>query len=565
MHNFIKLLKPQHTYKTDIVASGIILSAILMFVGTGSIVMPKVVESYYDHGSGPDNVIAAAMMLNIALIIFGWNRYRELANEIVIRRAAEETAKAIACTDPLTKCLNRRTLSERTSKMIAQASDIDKNVAFMMLDVDNFKTINDVQGHESGDRVLVEIAKRLEHAVPQDALVSRLGGDEFACAFIFDPEAPQQVERVCEDIIDCISLPISGPQNEVNVTTSIGVAYSDSHTSGFDVIMRRADIAMYFSKKNGRNRFTWFEQNMEDEVHVRNEIESAMRAGIAKGEFVPFYEQQVDLQTGGLIGFEVLARWESPELGNLLPEIFIPIAEDSGLINELSEAVMEQAMRDACHWDSALTISVNVSPVQLRDPWLAQKIVKLLVKTGLPANRLEVEITETCLFENVDMAQTIINSLKNQGVRVALDDFGTGYSSLAHLRSLPFDRIKIDRSFVASVHENPESAAIVEAIAGLGKSMNLPITAEGIEDEAVVMHLQSLGCMKGQGFLYGRPQSTDMTHKMLAEKNLLNGNHDADLHKYASQEDASQGIASENRMAAITPEPDLKAKRSGSG
>ena len=521
MQQIMQFFKSKRALTADVISIGIVAAAIIMFVGTGGVVMPQAVRAIYTADGGPDRIIVTAMMLNIALILFGWNRYQQLAAEVVHRRKAEEMATALACTDPLTKCLNRRTISERTSDMLTRAESMRKKVAFLMLDLDNFKNINDVQGHEVGDLVLVEVSTRVQDVMPPGALVARLGGDEFACAFIFDPAAPQLVERICEDIIAAVSQPIKGPLNMVGVTTSIGIDTAGSRADSVDAMMRRADIAMYFSKKSGRNRLTWFDQSMEDEVQMRNRIESAMRNGIIAGEFVPFYEQQIDLITGTLIGFEVLARWNSSVLGKILPEIFIPIAEESGLINDLSENVIEQAMMDARGWDSSISISVNISPVQLRDPWLAQKIVKLLVKTGFPANRLEVEITETSLFENVELAQSIIGSLKNQGVRVALDDFGTGYSSLAHLRALPFDRIKIDRSFIQSVNTNAESAAIVQAIAGLGETMNLPITAEGIEDQAIVDYLCKLGCMKGQGFLYGQPQAANNTRRMLAERNLL--------------------------------------------
>ena len=246
-----------------------------------------------------------------------------------------------------------------------------------------------------------------------------------------------------------------------------------------------------------------------------------MRVGIPNGEFVPYFEQQIDLATGKLTGFEMLARWESPTQGLISPEIFIPIAEETGMIGDLSMSILRQALQNAKHWDSSLTISVNISPVQLLDPWLAQKIVKLLVESGFPANRLEIEITESSLFENLSLAQSIVGSLKNQGIKIALDNFGTGYGSLAHLRALPFDRIKIDRSFVSSTIRNAESKAIVKAINGLGESLGMPITAEGIEDRETESELREIGCAKGQGWFYGRPLTIAETEKVLAERNLL--------------------------------------------
>ncbi len=509
----------------DFVAGGIMTAAIVMFVGTAGSVMPDAIRHYYGAAVSPNNIAVTALLLNIALIIFGWRRYSELHREIAHHKNAEEQAKTLAVTDPLTGCLNRRAIGEASASLIAQATRRDMTVAYLMLDLDNFKNINDIHGHDAGDKVLIEVAQRLKATMPPNSHVARLGGDEFACTFIFDADFPETVQRVAEDLIEQVGKPITGPASsgtaELIVTASIGIARADQCDNSLDVLMRRADIAMYASKKHGRNRYCWFDPRMENEVQFRNKIESGMRVGIGRGEFVPYYEQQIDLNTGTLIGFEVLARWNSPELGQVSPDIFIPIAEDTGMIGDLSACVIRQAMEDARGWDQSLTISVNISPVQLRDPWLAQKIVKLLVETGFPASRLEIEITESCLFENMGLAQSIIGSLKNQGVRVALDDFGTGYSSLAHLRALPFDRIKIDRSFVTSMNESKESRAIVQTIALLGESMGLPITAEGIEDGELIAHLAEIGCAKGQGFHFGQPLSVEQARRLLAERNLL--------------------------------------------
>jgi predicted signal transduction protein with EAL and GGDEF domain len=307
--------------------------------------------------------------------------------------------------------------------------------------------------------------------------------------------------------------------------------------------MRRADIALYAAKKNGRNGYSWFESGMEVEMRTRNSLETDIRAAIPNDEFVPYFEQQIDLGTGELVGFEMLARWISPERGLISPDSFIPIAEETGMIGDLSMSVIRKALIEAKGWDQKLTISVNISPVQLKDPWLAQKIVKLLVETGFPASRLEVEITESSLFKNLSLAQSIIGSLKNQGIQIALDDFGTGYSSLAHLRALPFDRIKIDRSFVSSMMDNTESAAIVSAIAGLGASLSVPITAEGIETEDVIEKLHMLGCSKGQGWHFGRPLSITEVRTLLDGKNMLLEN------KQVRDESEAAVLAADKRLA----------------
>ncbi|WP_373492048.1 putative bifunctional diguanylate cyclase/phosphodiesterase [Parasphingorhabdus sp.] len=505
----------------DVVTGIIVILAILLFVSTGGTVLTDAINSLSGHRGGGDNMLVSAFLLNIALILFGWRRYNDLTREIEERAAAEQRAHSLAVTDPLTGLLNRRTIGERTAEMISNAQRKQKSIAFLMLDLDNFKTINDVHGHSAGDAVLKQVAARISKVMPPHNLLARLGGDEFACAFIFDPEQPKMVERIADDLIDAIATPINENGNPLEVTTSIGIARYDIESEGVDVLMRRADIAMYSSKKQGRNRHCWFDSNMEQELQTRSLLETGMRAGIPKGEFVPYFEQQIDLATGKLTGFEMLARWESPTQGLISPEIFIPIAEETGMIGELSINIMRQALNDAKDWDPSLTISVNIAPVQLLDPWLAQKIVKLLVESGFPPHRLEIEITESSLFENLSLAQSIVGSLKNQGIKIALDDFGTGYGSLAHLRALPFDRIKIDRSFVSSIIRNPESKAIVKAINGLGESLGMPITAEGIEDRETENELRAIGCATGQGWYYGRPLTIQETRKILYERDLL--------------------------------------------
>ncbi len=505
----------------DILTGGIVMASILLFVGTGTSAVRAVIRQLEGVGGGADQMLTTALLLNIALILFGWRRYRELSIEVRERTAAEERAQTLASRDPLTGFHNRRSLVEIGAEMIARAGRRDKSLAMLMLDLDHFKNVNDVHGHAVGDALLMVVASEVEKLMPPNALTARLGGDEFACAFTFDNANPDSVDRVAEAIVARLSQPFDAAGVHTHISVSLGIAHSAPDCETIDALMRRSDIAMYAAKHQGRNRFAWFDASMERELQVRNETESGLRIGIPKGEFVPYFEQQIDLTTGRLHGFEVLARWDHPTRGMIPPDNFIPIAEETGMIADLSMSVMRQALEEAKNWDPALVISVNISPMQLKDPWLAQKMVKLLVETGFPATRLEVEITESSLFENLALAQSIVGSLKNQGIRLSLDDFGTGYSSLAHLRALPFDRIKIDKSFVTSILENAESAAIVNAITRLGDSLGLPVTAEGIEDAAIEERLRQLGCHKGQGWHFGRPTSITQTRKLLAERNLL--------------------------------------------
>ncbi|MEP0191298.1 MAG: EAL domain-containing protein [Erythrobacter sp.] len=511
----------------DLIALGIATSAIILLVATGSSAMPRVVEAIVGNGKGPDNLLANALLLNIALVVFGWRRYRQLTSEMSIRKRAEAQARDLADTDPLTGCLNRRKMAEVSDQVREDARNNDEIVAFVMIDVDNFKQINDMHGHSVGDQVLVMIANRLREELPHDAKLARLGGDEFGFIAPFDPKSPGRIDDLILRLFEKVTPSFELEGISLENTISIGVASDADALQGktaipdSDELMHRADIAMYHAKKQGKNRQFWFEPTMEAELRFRNKLEVGIRRGIANREFVPFYEQQIDLETGELVGFEMLARWHSPQLGLVNPDIFIPIAEEIGTITDISDQLMKQAFRDATEWDNRLTLSINVSPVQLRDPWFAQKLLKLLVEYNMPPKRLEVEITESCLHDNIGMVRSMITSLRNQGVKISLDDFGTGYSSLEQLRTLPFDRLKIDRSFVRELKDADAPSTIVDAIVSLGRGLDMPITAEGIEDEKALAALRQMGPLKGQGYLYGRPEPIKLVRERLRSIGLL--------------------------------------------
>lgn len=515
----------------DIVALGIAVAAVLMFVGTGSGVLPQIVRNWMGNGPGPDNLLTNALLLNIALIIFGWRRYRELLAELEHRRVAEETARLLAETDTLTNCLNRRSITTATETMLKQSAHDHAGTAFMMVDLDNFKQVNDFNGHQIGDQVLKETAERISSILPKGSLLARLGGDEFAAVISFPDNQKERIDFIAERVIDEVSRPIMIAEQEIDITVSVGIAaHSDAQQQGTDLadaqsLMHHADIAMYHAKKQGKNRHFWFEQSMEKELRFRNELETGIRRGVQQNEFVPYYEQQVDLDTGELVGFEMLARWNSPQLGLVKPDIFIPVAEDMGIIATLSEQLIDQALEDAKLWNPSITLSVNISPVQLRDPWFAQKLLKQLVKHNFPPQRLEIEITESCLHENIGLVRSMITSLRNQGVQISLDDFGTGYASLSQLKTLPFDRLKIDRSFVGALAtEASESGSqIINAIVSLGDGLSLPITAEGIEDANILNMLRKMGPLKGQGYHYGQPETAGEVQLRLAKLGMMNG------------------------------------------
>lgn len=511
----------------DIIAIGIAAAAIVMFVGTGGTVLPQIMRSWSTGSAGPDAILVNALLLNIALIIFGLRRYRELIAEIDERRKAEARAQVLAETDPLTGCLNRRSITPETDALIENAAGADRAVAFLMIDLDNFKQVNDLNGHKVGDRLLKETAETLQKTLPKGGKLARLGGDEFACVVTFAKDAPDTIDQIASALITAVSKPMKIDGYPVEVTISVGIATNmdqpaeDTVLLDGEAMMHRADIAMYHAKKQGKDRYFWFETSMEKELRFRNELESGIKRGILDGEFEPYYEQQVDLASNEIVGFEMLARWNSPELGLVNPAIFIPVAEELGVIAALSEQLIEQSLIDAKEWHLSLTLSVNISPIQLRDPWFSQKLLKLLVKHNFPPQRLEIEITESCLHENIGVVKSMITSLKNQGVKISLDDFGTGYSSLSQLRSLPFDRLKIDRSFVGELNEEGASEKIVNAIISLGDGLDMPITAEGIEDQRVLDALKGKGAMKGQGYLYGRPETAAKVRERLSAKGLL--------------------------------------------
>ena len=507
--------KPLEPVERDIVTFGIAIASIILLVGTAGAVLPKSLAVIFGDGEQPDILLVNAMLLNIALIIFGWRRHRELTHEIAERRRAEEQARLLATTDPLTHCLNRRSMVDATNALRSQAAIRGEAVAYCMIDLDNFKQINDMLGHACGDAVLVMLTERLSASLPRDARLARLGGDEFAFVTLYPTGQAERVDDLIIRLFEQVALPFQLPSRTIELTMSVGVASDHDAEGGIGMVtdaaelMHRADIALYHAKKQGKNRFFWFENSMENEIRFRNQLEAGIRRGLAQGEFVPFYEQQVDLDTGALVGFEMLARWRSPQLGLISPDIFVPIAEEIGLITEMSDQLIEQALTDAREWDESLTLSINISPVQLRDPWFAQRLLKKLVAANFPPQRLEIEITESCLHENITLVRSIITSLRNQGVKISLDDFGIGYSSLEQLRDLPFDRIKIDRSFVSELREPGRRSNIVEAIIALARGLDLPLTAEGVEDADILDALKSMGRLKAQGYFYGYPEDAE--------------------------------------------------------
>lgn len=445
---------------------------------------------------------AAVMILTIALILLSWRRAVDLQRAARDSEAARYREHQLAYMDEVTGLRNRRFLIEKLLPTIKDAP-----CTLIMLDLDGFKKVNDLYGHDTGDQLLVEVAKRLKDVVGNEGTAFRLGGDEFAILLLSDAADICPASKLAIKIVESVSQPISIGSTIASVGASLGLSTTEESDDDITTLLHRSDIAMYEAKRLGRNRHVWFDADMGAKLNARNLVEIEIRTGIVEGQFVPYFQPMLDLCSGEVKGYEVLARWNHPSRGMVLPDDFIPIAEASGQISDLSHSVIGQALEQASAWPGELTISVNISPVQFKDPLLAQRVLKLLAQTGFPPSRLEIEITESAIVEDRSLALTIIRSFKKAGIRISLDDFGTGYASLSQLNELPFDRIKIDKSFIAGIQSNSQNRAIVEAITALGKSLSMPVTAEGVEEDEIRDMLLALGCSDAQGWLFGKAVS----------------------------------------------------------
>lgn len=440
--------------------------------------------------------------MSFALIAASAMKSLRLRREMKARAGAEQAAQSIARRDALTGLSNRRLLLEAMQTAARDATP-DQGWAVLLIDLDRFKPVNDIHGHAAGDAVLCAIAERLTAIMPREALVARLGGDEFAILMPHDGRG-EELMRLAQQVIGRLCEPVAWEHAKVDIGATIGIALMPQDGTDPESLLRSADIAMYRGKREGRGTFRFFEPRMDDELKARVSLECALRNAIQAGEIRPHYQPLVSLPEQKLLGFEILARWYHPERGIIPPTVFIPIAEDTGLIAELCFSVLRQACLDAIKWPVHLGLAVNISPHQFVDRQLAQRILAILGETGFASERLEVEITESALTNDLDAARETLKTLQNAGVSVALDDFGTGYSSLYHLREMKFDKIKIDRSFVADIAD-PDTLDIIRAIVGLGKGRGITITAEGVETREQFAQVAAEGCAQVQGYLVSRP------------------------------------------------------------
>jgi diguanylate cyclase (GGDEF)-like protein len=459
---------------------------------------------------------AAASFTNVALtvvtvttsllIVMGFSVPAAIASRRIRERwLAEDQIRFLAMHDSLTGLPNRVQLRQHLERAIARGKRHNQLLAVMGLDLDRFKSINDTLGHATGDALLAEVAARLKENVRETDLVGRLGGDEFAIV-AEDLETPDDAVRLARRICTALAEPYRVNGHEVTSSASVGIALGPAEGEA-DVLMKNADLALYRAKQDGRNTFRFFEPAMDAALQRRQRLENDLRQALRKNELSIDYQPQFDLGSGKLTGYEALVRWWHPTEGEIPPTTFVPIAEETGLIAPLGEWILHTSCAYATTWPADTTLAVNLSPAQFKTQDVVGLVSRVLRQTGLDPHRLELEITEGILLQNTEAVLDALKRLDKLGVSIAMDDFGTGYSSLSYLTKFPVRKIKIDRSFIDTLGQSPQTSAIVSSIVGLGQSLNVTITAEGVETENQAEILKQWGCDQVQGFFYGKPEN----------------------------------------------------------
>ena len=441
------------------------------------------------------------LLTNSPMAAGGWVATHK---DITERRRAEAKIEYMAQHDALTDLPNRLRLYEHLRQTLTR-SKRGEYVAVFCLDLDRFKDVNDSHGHSVGDLLLKSVADRLRQCVRDTDMVARLGGDEFAIMQV-GASQPTDATSLASRLIDAISAPYALGSHQVTVEVSIGIALAPGDGLEAEQLLRNADTALYRAKADGRGLYRFFEPEMDARMQARRRLEVDLRKAIANGEFELFYQPLVDMQTEHVTGFEALIRWHHPERGMVAPLDFIPVAEDSGLIVPIGDWVIRQACAEAATWPSNVKIAVNLSPVQFKSKGLLTSVISALAASGLPPSRLELEITESVLLQDGDATLAILHELRGLGIRISMDDFGTGYSSLSYLRKFPFDKIKIDQSFIFAMSDHNDSLAIVRAVIAMGTGLGIATTAEGVETPEQFKQLKLEGCTEVQGFLFSPPR-----------------------------------------------------------
>jgi diguanylate cyclase (GGDEF)-like protein/PAS domain S-box-containing protein len=444
--------------------------------------------------------------------------------DISAQKAAENRIRELADYDVLTGLPNRRLLRERFVLLLAAAEREKSEIAVIFLDLDHFKRVNDSLGHSVGDELLVEVARRLDTVVRRIDTVARLGGDEFIFAMPgFHTAAAAEVAR---RIIDVFARPFEVAGHELTVTPSLGISIYPHDGQDLETLLKNADTAMYRAKEIGRNTFQFYATEMNTATLDRLLMESNLRRALVQGEFILQYQPLVNLRSGLVIGVEALIRWQHPELGTIMPDNFIHVAEETGLINPIGDWVLCEACRQAKAWCDeglpSLVVAVNVAPVQFRQPGFVEMVAGALAASGLEASLLELELTERTVMHDADINLGTLSALHRMGVELSLDDFGTGYSSLAYLKRFPVGKLKIDRSFVNDLETDPDDWAIASTIVSMGRSLRMTVLAEGVETAEQLAQLRKMGCDMAQGYYFSRPTSAAGIAEILRQQPFVN-------------------------------------------
>jgi diguanylate cyclase (GGDEF)-like protein len=458
--------------------------------------------------SGYFGLIATVTLILLGIgvatpVAFAWMRSQE-------RQQAEEQVRYLESHDALTGLANRRAFVESLGEAIVRMTRDNTHIAVVCLDIDKFKEINDASEHGGGDQVLREMATRMRGTLRERDIIARLGADEFAIALV-DITNLGDVMAFMNRLVAALRLPFHVAGKEILTTTSVGIALAPADGDTASTVLRHATIALSRAKGDGGQRMCFFEESMDKALQRRRTVEHELRLALGREEFEVVYQPQYDLAMERQCGSEALIRWHHPVHGKIAPGHFISVAEETGLIVPIGEWVLRRACWDAVSWPDDLTVAVNLSPAQFRDSDIAETVAEVLKETGLPARRLELEITENLLINDTEEVLSKLNRLREIGVAIAMDDFGTGYSSLSYLARFPFSKIKIDRQFIRNMTRDPAMRAIVKTIIALGKSLDVTITAEGVETPEQADMLRKFGCRQVQGFLYGHPEAAD-TH-----------------------------------------------------
>jgi diguanylate cyclase (GGDEF)-like protein/PAS domain S-box-containing protein len=434
--------------------------------------------------------------------------FRGTATDVTEEVESRRRIEFLSQHDSLTGLPNRTRLREFLDGKLRTQPTVERPLVMLSLDLDRFKPVNDLLGHAAGDVVLNEISSRLASCVRHGDLVARIGGDEFVL-ILTDVTGQQEVETLCQRLIESIERPIQIAEQEVFVSASIGIAMAPADATEATELLRYADIALYEAKSGGRNTWRFYAGDMNAKIVERRRLESDLRFAIKHGELRLHFQPRFRISDGKMVGAEALVRWQHPERGLIAPDTFIPIAEETGLILVLSDWVMEAALRCASGWPDQLFVSVNLSPTEFKRGNLVERVQRALHKSGIEPGRVELEITESVMLEDAQVALETMRTLKRLGIRIAMDDFGTGYSSLSYLRTFPFDGLKIDRCFLSRLGTSEDDKPIIEAIVGLGHALSLTVTAEGIETQEHLTLLKSVMCDEGQGYFLSRPLDID--------------------------------------------------------